>query len=258
MLSLLDKKIALNAKINAKLEKMSKIIYDQWFVQFDFPDENNRPYKTNGGLMIYNEILKREIPAEWQVKKLSEACLRTQSGGTPSTKNESFYSGKIKWFSTKELGDTFLLDSDKHISQGALDGSSARLFPANSVLIAIYASPTAGRLGILSSEGAINQAITGIEPKGEFSSEYIFMTLLSTRQQLLALASGTSQQNLSNQIIRDYQVLIPPDTSLQGFNAAIKPVFVQIRANRQESERLAHLRDWLLPILMNGQIFITG
>jgi type I restriction enzyme S subunit len=207
--------------------------------------------------MAWSEELKRDIPRGWKVKKLSEACSRIQSGGTPSTKNEAFYEGDIKWFSTKELDDSFVLDSEKHISQDALGNSSAKLFPKDSVLIAIYASPTAGRLGILSEEGAINQAISGIEPKDNFSTEYIFMTLLATRQRLLALASGTSQQNLSNQIIRDYQIVVPPNDVLRGFNDYIKPLFAQIRIDQQENRQLAKLRDWLLPMLMNGQISVN-
>jgi Restriction endonuclease S subunits len=207
--------------------------------------------------MVWNDELKREIPKGWVVKKLSEVCSRVQSGGTPATKNTSFYDGNIKWFSTKELDDSFVLDSEKHISQEALDNSSAKLFSKDSVLIAIYASPTAGRLGILSEEGAINQAISGIEPKGDFSTEYIFMTLLTTRQRLLALASGTSQQNVSNQIIRDYRVVVPSDKILRDFNNCAKPLFVQLKMGQQESRQLVKLRDWLLPMLMNGQVSVN-
>jgi type I restriction enzyme S subunit len=254
LLKSINEKIALNGKLNTKLDEMAQLLYGQWFIQFDFLDANNRPYKTTGGAMVYSAELKREIPASWAVKHLAQVTTRVQSGGTPSTKNETFYNGAIKWFSTKELADGFVLDSEKHISDDALAKSSAKLFPAGSVLVAIYASPTAGRLGILSSEGAINQAITAIVPEGEVSAEYIFLSLLVTRPQLLALATGTSQQNLSNQVIKDYFILVPPDSLLKSFNDLAKPIFEQLRSNTTESARLSELRDFLLPILMNGQI----
>lgn len=254
VLSSIDDKIALNNKINTELEQTARMIYDYWFTQFDFPNAHGKPYKSSGGAMVYNDQLKRKIPEGWSAKRLSEVTSRVQSGGTPPTNNAAYYEGEIKWFSTKELEDSYVLDSEKHISIEALNNSSARIFPKGSVLIAIYASPTAGRLGILSDDGAINQAISGIEPSGEFSTEYIFMTLLSTRQRLLALASGTAQKNLSNGIIQDYIVVVPPESVLKDFNGIAGILFKMMRANCQESEKLEELRDWLLPMLMTGQV----
>jgi len=231
VLSSLDDKIELNNRINKELESMAKMIYEYWFVQ--------------------------NADRKWKKEKLVNISELVQAGGTPSRKEKSYFQGDINWFTTGELNDTFTLSSIEKISKEAIEQSSAKLFPKGSVLIAIYASPTAGKLGILSEVGTFNQAIAGIVPKGEFSTEYIYMTLLIERYKLLSLASGTAQKNLSTQIVKDFEITIPPTPILQKFNKTVSPIFSAILKNLQESANLAQLRDFLLPLLMNGQVGIN-
>ena len=126
ILGSLDEKIELNRKKIAELEALAKTIYDYWFVQFDFPDKNGKPYKSSGGKMVWNEKLKREIPAGWEVKPLEKACKRIQSGGTPESNNEAFYSGDIPWFTTQELIDSWVFCSNRSITKRALENSAAK------------------------------------------------------------------------------------------------------------------------------------
>jgi len=231
VLSSIDNKIELNNKINNELENIAKTIYEYWFVQ--------------------------NADRKWKKEKLVNISELVQAGGTPSRKEKSYFQGDINWFTTGELNDTFTLSSIEKISKEAIEQSSAKLFPKGSVLIAIYASPTAGKLGILSEVGTFNQAIAGIVPKGEFSTEYIYMTLLIERYKLLSLASGTAQKNLSTQIVKDFEITIPPTPILQKFNKTVSPIFSAILKNLQESANLAQLRDFLLPLLMNGQVGIN-
>ena len=130
----------LQIQINRNLEELARLIYDYWFVQFDFPNEKGKPYKSSGGKMVWNNSLKREIPEGWQLKRIEDVCKRIQSGGTPATSRKDLYDGSLNWFSTQELQDNFLFDSIKHISPNALKESSAKLFPKDTILIAIYAA----------------------------------------------------------------------------------------------------------------------
>lgn len=243
ILSSLDRKIELNNKINATLEEMAQALFKSWFVDFE-------PFKN--GNFIDTEIGK--IPEGWRVGQVIDYAQKMASGGTPKSMNESFYKGNIKWFSTKELKDCFLLDSEKHISQEAYDSSSTKMFDAGTVLMAIYAAPTVGRLGILCSEGCFNQAAVGILPKKEFGTAFVYLYLLSERYNLNNLACGAAQQNLNVRIVKEYPALIPSSDVLAKFNEKVEPLFAKILALSQQTLTLTHLRDTLLPRLMSGEI----
>jgi type I restriction enzyme S subunit len=179
------------------------------------------------------------------------------SGGTPKSLNKDYYSGDIKWFSTKELKDCFLFDSEKHISKDALNNSSAKLFPEGTILMAIYAAPTVGRLGILTNPATFNQAAVGIVPKENVGNEFLYLSLLSERINLNNLASGAAQQNLNVGIVKNYNILVPEQKILDVFNRIVKSIFTLLKKNANESRRLAELRDTLLPKLMSGELKVN-
>ena len=111
VLSDLDAKIELNNKINRELEAMAKTLYDYWFVQFDFPNEQGKPYKSSGGKMVYNEELKREIPEGWEVQKIKDFA-GTGSGGTPLKSKKEFYDGgNIPWINSGEVNEPFIVSA---------------------------------------------------------------------------------------------------------------------------------------------------
>ena len=197
ILSALDSKIELNNRINHNLEEQAQALYKSWFVDFE-------PFKD--GKFVESEL--GMIPEGWSTSTIQALSDRIASGGTPKSTNISFYDGPVKWFTTKELKDGFLFDSEKHISKNAVESSATKIFPMGTVLMAIYASPTVGRLGILTSESSFNQASVAILPKHNIGSEYIFLHLLSERDRLNNLASGAAQQNLNVGIVKNYPVYL--------------------------------------------------
>lgn len=271
VLSDLDSKIELNNKINAELEGMAKLIYEYWFVQFDFPfdfaqgkpadDSSNskdvKPYKSSGGKMVWNTELKREIPEGWEVKTLDSVCERIQSGGTPLTSNKTFYIGDLNWFTTKELQDEYLIDSESTISENAIEESSAKIFDANTIVIAIYAAPTVGRIGVLTKRSAFNQACCGLTPGKSISTEYLFQTLLLYRNKLNVLATGTTQKNLGVGTIKNQKIVIPQEMVFNKYSSTVTKLFDKKRTIVYENQQLSSLRDWLLPMLMNGQVKVN-
>ena len=180
VLSSLESKIELNRQINDNLEQQAKALYKSWFVDFE-------PFKE--GKFIESEL--GVVPEGWSIGKIEDLTTRMASGGTPKSMNPDFYSGDICWFTTKELTDGFLIDSEKHISQSAIENSAAKVFPKGSVLMAIYAAPTVGRLGILSCDAAFNQAAVALIPKTGIGPGYIYLTLYNERNNFNNLLTKT-------------------------------------------------------------------
>jgi type I restriction enzyme S subunit len=172
LLFLMNQKIELNNRINAELEAMAKTLYDYWFVQFDFPDANGKPYKTSGGKMVYNAELKREIPEEWMVVKLKNIA-KTGSGGTPLRVRTEYYdNGTIPWINSGEVNQSFIVSTENFITELGLKNSSAKIFDKNTILMAMYGA-TAGKVSFIDFEAATNQAICAIIPFSSNCNIYI-------------------------------------------------------------------------------------
>ena len=246
ILSTLDEKIECNKRINDNLEQQAQALFKSWFVDFE-------PFKD--GEFVESKL--GMIPKGWRVERIEDLSQKMASGGTPKSLNKDYYSGDIKWFSTKELKDCFLFDSEKHISEEALKSSSAKMFPEGTVLMAIYAAPTVGRLGILTISATFNQAAVGIVPKKNVGSEFVFLSLLSERTNLNNLASGAAQQNLNVGIVKNYNLIVPDDNTLERFNNIARDIFNITKEKAAESRRLAQLRDTLLPRLMSGELKVN-
>lgn len=245
ILGSLDDKIELNRRINANLEAQAQALFRSWFVDFE-------PFRD--GPFVDSELGK--IPQGWKICCVEDLASYMVSGGTPKSLDSSYYNGDIRWFTTKELKDGFLFDSEKHISETALKNSAAKLLPENTVLMAIYASPTVGRLGILTAESTYNQAAVGIIVKKEIGYAFLYLLLLSERTNLNNLASGAAQQNLNVGIVKRYRVLVPTIDILNSFNEIVNPIFTTIKNNTAQIHNLSALRDTLLPKLMAGEIKI--
>ena len=253
VLSALDDKIELNNKINMELEQMAKTLYDYWFVQFDFPNKEGKPYKSSGGEMVYDAVLKREIPKGWEVMKLSEIA-QTGSGGTPkSTTKEYYENGNIPWINSGELNSPFIISTKNFITEVAMKNSSAKYFPANTILMAMYGA-TAGKTSIISFEATTNQAICAVMPKEKEFFHYTKFVLDDMYQYLINLSTGSARDNLSQDKIKNLDVIIPDSESLKKYSKQVATSFEKIKNNLQQNQELASLRDWLLPMLMNGQV----
>jgi type I restriction enzyme S subunit len=255
VLSDLDAKIELNYKINDNLEQMAKTLYDYWFVQFDFPDTNGKPYKTSGGKMIWNEELKREIPDGWEVKKIKEIA-ETGSGGTPlKSKKEYFEDGTIPWINSGEVNASFIISSRKFITKKGLDNSSAKLFKKGTILMAMYGA-TAGQVSLIDIEASTNQAVCGIIPNDKRMIPYLKYGLHQLYDYLINLSSGSARDNLSQDKIKELYFVIPEENLIEQFYKISNSHFEMILSNLKENQELASLRDWLLPMLMNGQVSV--
>ena len=265
----LDDKIAVNKKICENLEAQAQVLFKHWFIDFaPFKDGNfcaNREQnetcfnsaevqpKITGKACKFVESELGLIPEGWRVGRLEEMASVVGSGGTPKSSVKEYYIGDILWYGTGEFNDSFIYDSEKHISQEAIDNSSAKIFPIHTVLIAMYGA-TVGKLAILSNEASFNQAALGIVAADSIGYPFIYLTLLACRKQLIRLACGAAQQNLNAGTIKSHLTIIPNDNTMMLFNDLILPIFEKIECLQNESLRLATLRDTLLPKLMSGQI----
>ena len=253
ILSLIDKKIKTNNQINKELEAMAKTIYDYWFVQFDFPDQNGKPYKSSGGKMVYNPELKREIPEGWGVEKIEDIA-KTGSGGTPKSTNVSYYSnGEIPWINSGELEQTVITSTSNFITEEGLNNSSAKLFPSGTILVAMYGA-TAGKVSFLTFEAATNQAICAIMLTDIRMRYYLKNVIEDLYQYLVKLSTGSARDNLSQDMIKNIKVVIPSNDIIDRFYDFSNNIIKEITKKQQENEQLTQLRDWLLPMLMNGQV----
>ena len=253
ILSLIDKKIKTNNQINKELEAMAKTIYDYWFVQFDFPDQNGKPYKSSGGKMVYHPELKREIPEGWGVAKVEDVA-QTGSGGTPKSTNVSYYSnGEIPWINSGELEQTVITSTSNFITEEGLNNSSAKLFPSGTILVAMYGA-TAGKVSFLTFEASTNQAICAIMLTDIRMRYYLKNVIEDLYQYLVKLSTGSARDNLSQDMIKNIKVVIPSNDIIDRFYDFSNNIIKEITKKQQENEQLTQLRDWLLPMLMNGQV----
>lgn len=235
---------------------MAKQLYDYWFVQFDFPDEDGRPYKSSGGAMVWHEKLKREIPQGWSSEKIKNIA-QTYSGGTPtSTQRDYYMGGNIPWINSGELNSSIITSTSNYITEQGLNNSSAKLYPPYSVLVALYGA-TAGKVCLLSFEACSNQAVCGIIPNDENITTYIRYYLISLYEHFITLSSGSARDNISQDTIKNTLLPIPAQDVLIKFSDITKPIIEEIIANQKGLENLIKRRDELLPLLMNGQVSLN-
>ena len=150
-----------------------------------------------------------------------------------------------------------MFESDRTLTINGLNSSSAKLFPAYTVVMAIYAAPTVGRLGILNQEAAFNQAALGFVAKEEVGYEFIYLLLKFLRDDFNNLANGAAQQNLNVGLVKNYKILMPLIESLRNFKSLMKPIFESIKNNQLENNFLTNLRDTLLPKLISGELEVS-
>ena len=263
VLSALDEKIELNNQLNAQLEQMAKTIYDYWFVQFDFPDENGKPYKSSGGKMVFNEVLKRKIPVGWEVKSFDGLIDFTRGVSyTSSTMNDSEGVPMIN-LKSFNLNGTYRIDGLKYFT-GKLHAN--RIISKGDLLIAITdvtrEAEIIGR-AIISpnfNENAVCSCdVSRVDILDEsFSKNYLRYLFNSTyyHNYIKHYASGTLVLHLDLKGILWYKDVIPPKDQQSRFEIFVNNIDEKIQSNLKQNQELAQLRDWLLPMLMNGQVSV--
>jgi type I restriction enzyme S subunit len=229
------------------LESMARALYREWFVHFRFPGHENHPRVASP---------LGEIPEGWEVKKLGDICSRMASGGTPKRSTMEYWDdGEIDWYKTGELWDGFLFEAQEKITARGQRESTARLFEPGTILMAIYGSPTVGRMGILTTHASCNQAALGlVADKRIISQTYLYFILYSLRDHFNGLAQGAAQQNISKEKVSGAMAVVPSRQVLDSFDNEVVPIFEQVRMLQQQIQNLRRTRDLLLPRLLSGQI----
>ena len=259
VLSALDKKIALNKQINARLEEMAKTLYDYWFVQFDFPDANGKPYKSSGGDMVFDETLKREIPKGWEVKSLGDLA-EIVGGSTPSTADsDNFCSNGTAWITPYDLSknqdNKFISHGEIDVSERGIKNASLKKYPAGTVLMSSRAP--IGYMAIARNEVTTNQGFKSFIPNKGFSKEFVFYTVKNSLKSIMQSASGSTFKEVSAATLHSIQLIFPKHELVEKYTERSKKIF-KIQDNlEKQNHYLTQLRDFLLPMLMNGQISVT-
>jgi len=249
----IEQKIALNKRINAELEAMAKTLYDYWFVQFDFPDENGKPYRTSGGAMEWNEQLKREIPKGWYVGKLKDIITIAGEPTSPGEHLKGMFYTPIDELPKKSMsfyGGLPYTDAN----------SSLQLYDKNDLLLGamrVYFH----RVCIAAQNGITRSTTIVLRPKNEQHLPFAFETLNtdSTIQYATKVSVGTQQPYVNwDGALDSHLIVLPPDNQvIDSYSEIIYPIINIVQKNVRENYELTHLRDWLLPMLMNGQATVS-
>jgi type I restriction enzyme S subunit len=229
-----DKKIELNNKINVELEAMAKTLYDYWFVQFDFPDENGKPYKSSGGKMVWNENLQANIPKNWIDSTFGEYA-EVKKGDLITARDSA--NGEVK------------------VVAAGIDFSymhSVANRPKNTITIS-GSGANAGYVNFWREPIFASDCIT-VRGKSDSETILLFQNLKMLQNHILKQATGSAQPHVYPNDIKKLFIAIPSKNETTKFEKFIIPLNDQIANNLKENQALTSLRDWLLPMLMNGQI----
>ena len=254
LLSSIDKKILLNNQINQELEDMAKTLYDYWFVQFDFPDQNGKPYKSSGGKMIYNPELKREIPEGWEVETLKDFESKIITGKTPSRANSDNFGGEIPFITIGDIrGNTFIYSTSETLTDSGASVQQNKYLPEGSLCVSCIA--TVGEIGFTTEWSHTNQQINSIVFEDETNRYYLYLALKNYFENANASAkTGNTFANMNKEDFSGIRIILPRNEIKNNFHKMTEPYFAQIKCLQGQNQELIQLRDWLLPMLMNGQV----
>ena len=258
LLNKIDQKIELNNRINAELEAMAKTLYDYWFVQFDFPNEEGKPYKSSGGKMVYNSILKREIPVMFSEGVLDNLG-QIVGGSTPDTKDcDNFCIKGVPWITPNDLsnnqGNKYISKGEKNVSDKGIKSASLKKYPLGTVLLTSRAP--IGYMAIARKEFTTNQGFKSFIPNKEYPTDFVYFTIKNSLSIIIQFASGSTFKEISTTVLKTVPIVLPPLHIVKDFTNKIDSLTKQQNILEQECSELRNLRDWLLPMLMNGQVTV--
>jgi len=236
-LHLLHAKIDLNNRINAELEALAKTIYDYWFVQFDFPDAHGRPYKSSGGAMVWNETLKRDIPAGWCVLTIGDVILKQPKAL------------KVPASSVQTNGSTPVIDQSTDFICGYTDEADARIEIETPHVVFGDHTRIVKLVCFDYARGADGTQV--LVPNTELVAPFAFF-------------QSIARVDLSNygyarhfKFLKSAHIVVPEISLANGYDEVVRPLFTSVEGNRRQNRELTQLRDWLLPLLMNGQVRVA-
>ena len=245
LLKSIDQKIQINNQINQELEAMAKTLYDYWFVQFDFPDQNGKPYKSSGGKMVYNPELKREIPEGWGVEKLENIANITMGQSPKGTSYNEVGEGMLFFQGSTDFGWRFPV-ARQYTTE------PSRIAEEDDILLSVRAP--VGTLNIADTRCCIGRGLAAINSKVGANS-YIFNVMQDFKKLFDMMNSvGTTFGSITKDDLYSLQLVYPPNELLMKFDQSVKSFDREIKNRSRQNQGLTQLRDWILPMLMNGQV----
>lgn len=242
--NVIQNRIALNQQLIQKLEKTAQTIYKQWFVDFEFPDEKGKPYKSNGGEMDFNTELEKQIPKGWAVKPFTK-IIKLSGGGTPDTNNESYWSGKIPFFTPADVVDSYYsIRTEKNVTELGLKNSSTKLYPKNTVFVT--ARGTVGEISVAGCEMTMNQscyAISGIKDMNQFFAHQLTLEAIA---KLKNEALGAVFAALVTKDFDSQEIIEPSKELIQLYGKKVNPIYDFILNTVQQNQKLFELSNLLL------------
>lgn len=237
VLKKLDSKIANNNAISKELESMAKTIYDYWFLQFEFPDNDSKPYKSNGGKMVWNDQLKQEIPEGWEVRKLKDIIVENPKSKIKVKEAQQDHFGDIPFFTS---GQSILSMDEKLVT-----GMNCYL-------------NTGGNADVKYFYGPASYSTDTWSIKGKVFMEYLLPFILKNLQPSMddKFFQGTGLRHLQKPLLKDYPILVPNEEIISKFIPLVSDVFRKVSDSYRENIELEKMRNFLLPMLMNGQVTI--
>ena len=267
VLSTLDAKIELNNRINGELEAMAKLLYDYWFVQFDFPmtaaqatalgqpELEGQPYKTSGGKMVFNPTLKRDIPAGWEAGNLGSRCSLNEKVWTDKTAPET-----LIYIDLANAKDGQMLERQDYAWADA-PSRARRILRAGDTIVGTVRPGNRSFCMVPESEkqltGSTGFAVLTPSKTSHREFNYLSLTSETNITRLTTLASGAAYPAVNPDVVASHATALPPEALIDSFHLATAKQFDLIQNHQKQTQELAELRDWLLPMLMNGQVTVS-
>jgi type I restriction enzyme S subunit len=272
ILSLLDRKIELNNKINNELEAMAKTLYDYWFVQFDFPDKNGKPYKSSGGEMYWSDQLNKEIPKRWKVEKVKNLILADKSGDWGKDERSGNYVKEVFCIRGADINNLNGKDQCLPPKRFILEKNSHKLLDSYDLIVEISGgSPiqSTGRIAYISNTKMCRfskplicsnfcKAITLKNKKLTYNFYYFWNRMYDGKVffGFEGKTSGIKNLLFDNFVDKNY-IVVPDNQTMDVFFEFMEKIEEKKQKTLEENQKLYSLRDWLLPMLMNGQVTIN-
>ncbi len=257
VLSSLDEKIELLRRQNESLEKIAQTLFKEWFVEFNFPDKNSRPYKANGGKMIDSEL--GPIPVGWRAAPIG-SHVRCVGGSTPSTSEPTYWNGGSVAFLTPKdmsgLSSPVILGTERYVTGLGVKQISSGVLPEGIVVLSSRAP--IGYLAITAIPVVINQGIIGMICDGDLPSSFVFDWVRLNLDRIKANAGGSTFAEINKSSFRAIKAVIPAREVLSDYSNVTSWLIQKVLANGQHCTTLSQLRDLLLPKLMSGELRVGG
>ena len=242
VLGLIDDKIRLNNEINDNLQQLTRMIYEQYFLQYSFNNEK----------LIFDSSINRNRPLSWKVCKAKD-ILNICLGGTPDTSIKEYWNGNINWLNSGEIANFPIVESELNITQLGVDNSATKLMPKNTTLVSITGNI---RATITAIDTCANQSVVGVHESDLLHASYIYPVICDLLQHFTKVSGGNCQKHINKGTIDNMNILIPPTNVLLEYYSKVESSYQNIMRSALENKILVSLRNELLPLLINGQVTI--